>query len=40
MLGGVTSDVNAAEEVTEGFGSLKVVLGSIPAVYANFKVRL
>ena len=32
--------IGAREEVTEGFGPLKVVLGSIPAAYANSQVRL
>ena len=40
MLEGFTIYDDAAKEVTEGFGTLKVVLGSIPALYANFEVRL
>jgi len=39
MLGGVTIDVDSARKVTERFGTLKAVLGAIPAVYANFQVR-
>ena len=39
MLGDVTVGVDAANKVTEGFGALKAVLGTIPAVYANFQVR-
>ena len=40
MLGGVTVHVDATKEVTERFSALKVILGTIPAVYANFQVRL
>ena len=40
MLGGVTVHVDATKEVTERFSALKVILGAIPAVYANFQVRL
>ena len=40
MLGDVTVGFDAAKKVTEGFGALKAVLGTIPAVYANFQVRL
>ena len=40
LLGGATIHINVAEQIAEGFGPLKVVLGSIPAVYANSKVRL
>ena len=40
MIGGVSIRDDAAEEATERFGPLKVVLGTIPAVYANFKVCL
>jgi len=39
MLGGFIVDVDSARKVTERFGALKAVLGAIPAVYANFKVR-
>ena len=40
MLGGVTVHVDAAMEVTERFSALKAILETIPAVYANFQVRL
>ena len=40
MLEGFTIHDDAAKGTTEGFGTLKVVLGSIPALYANFEVRL
>ena len=40
VLGGVTIPIGVTEEVTEEFGPLKVVLGSIPAVYANSQVRI
>ena len=39
MLGDVTVGVDDAKKVTEGFGTLKAVLGAVPAVYANFQVR-
>ena len=39
MLGDATTGVDTANKVTEGFGTLKAVLGTIPAVYANFQVR-
>ena len=40
MLDGFTIHDHATNGTTEGFGTLKVVLGSIPALYANFEVRL
>ena len=40
MLGGITVHVDAAKEVAERFNALKATLGTIPAVYANFQVRL
>ena len=40
MIGGVIVHVVAAMEVTERFNALKATLGTIPAVYANFQVRL
>ena len=40
MLEGFTTYDDAAKEAAEGFGPLKVVLGSIPALYANLEVRL
>ena len=39
MLGDVTVGVDDAKKVMEGFGTLKAVLGAVPAVYANFQVR-
>ena len=39
MFGGVAIRVDPAE-VTEKFSALKEILGTIPAVYANFQVRL
>ena len=40
MLEGFNIHDDAAREATEGFGLLKVILGSIPALYANLEVRL
>ena len=40
MLKGFTIHDDAAKEATERFGPLKVVLGSIPALYANSEVCL
>ena len=40
MLGGITVHVDASMEVAERFNALKATLGAIPAVYANFQVRL
>ena len=40
MLEGFTIHDDAAKEAMEGFGPLKVVLGSIPALYANLEVSL
>jgi len=40
MLESVTVHVDATREVTERFGTLKAVLGAIPARYANFQVSL
>ena len=38
-LGSDATPIDAATEVTGGFGSLKAVLGAIPAVYSNREVR-
>ena len=40
MLEDATIHEDAAKEATEGFGTLKAVLGFIPALYANSEVRL
>ena len=40
ILRGITVDIDSARKVTEKFGALKAILGTIPAVYANFQVRL
>jgi len=40
VLGGSATPVNAAEEAMDGFGSLKIVLGAISTIYANYQVRL
>ena len=40
MLERLSIHDDAAKGTTEGFGTLKVILGSIPALYANFEVRL
>ena len=39
LLGDFTTQVDAARAVTERFGPLKVVLGTIPAFCANSEVR-
>ena len=39
LLGDVTAQVDTAKVVTERFGPLKVVLGTIPAFYENSEVR-
>ena len=40
VLDDFTIHDDTSKGTTEGFGTLKVVLGSIPALYANFQVRL
>ena len=39
LLGDATVQVDTAKVVTERFGPLKVVLGTIPAFYENSEVR-
>ena len=39
VIGDATTNIDASQDVTEKFGPLKVVLGSIPAIYANSQVR-
>jgi hypothetical protein len=39
VLGSDATPIDVAMEATGGFGSLKAVLGAIPAVYSNREVR-
>ena len=39
VLGSAATPIDAAMEAMGGFGSLKAVLGAIPAVHSNHEVR-